>query len=318
MKRYEAAGGVLSELCTLLSKEKELYEKKRKAEEEAQRKAEVDACKKAKQEVHRKEILSGKVELPGGHILEMVQIEPGTFTMGSPAGREENTFLYFTKTVGEELGRWDDEKQHQVTLTKRFYLGKYPVTQKEYQAVMGNNPSKFKGDNLPVEQVSWDDAKSFCSKLNDLKRNELPAGYRFDLPTEAQWEYACRAGTTTALNNGLNLTSVNSRCSNLEEVAWYDENSDGKTHPVGQKKPNAWGLYDMHGNVYEWCNDWNSNYPSRAVTDPTGPDLGSRRVIHGGSWYSTAQRCRSAFRLSSYPADQYSYVGFRVALVPVD
>ncbi|MBQ9770416.1 MAG: formylglycine-generating enzyme family protein, partial [Lentisphaeria bacterium] len=129
------------------------------------------------------EKFSGKVNLPGGYILEMVQIEPGTFIMGSPESAQDHC---------------PDEKQHQVTLTKRFYLGKYPVTQKEYQAVMGNNPSNFKGDNLPVEEVSWDDAKRFCSKLNDLKHNELPAGYRFDLPTEAQWEYACRSGTTTA------------------------------------------------------------------------------------------------------------------------
>ena len=296
MKRYEAAGGVLSELCTLLSKEKELYEKKRKAEEEKKRQAE-EAKRKAEEEACR------NIKLPGGHVLEMVQIEPGTFIMGSP----EN-----------ELCRCADEKQHQVTLTKRFYLGKYPVTQKEYQAVMGNNPSHFKGDNLPVEKVSWYDAKRFCSKLNDLKRDELPAGYRFDLPTDAQWEYACRAGTTTALNNGLNLTSEDGRCLHLDEVAWYWKNSDRKTHPVGQKKPNAWGLYDMHGNVYEWCNDWKAGYPSRAVTDPTGPASGSRRVIHGGSWYSTAQRCRSAGRRGSDPTYRCYDVGFRVALVRVD
>ncbi|MBQ9770329.1 MAG: SUMF1/EgtB/PvdO family nonheme iron enzyme [Lentisphaeria bacterium] len=271
MGRYEAAETVLAELCNILNK-------------------------------HKNQLIAGKVELPGGHILEMVQIEPGTFTMGSPAN---------------ELGRWDNEKQHQVTLTKRFYLGKYPVTQKEYQAVMGNNPSYFKGDNLPVEQVSWDDAKRFCSKLNDLKRDELPAGYRFDLPTEAQWEYACRAGTTTALNNGLNLTSEDGRCSNLDKVAWYDENSDGKTHPVGQKKPNAWGLYDMHGNVWEWCNDLYANYPSGAVTDPTGLASGSSRVLRGGSWDDCAQSCRSAGRYSFDPTYRLNYVGFRVALVPV-
>ena len=250
------------------------------------------------------EKFSGKVNLPGGYILEMVQIEPGTFIMGSPES---------------ELGRcrWGDEKQHQVTLTKRFYLGKYPVTQKEYQAVMGNNPSHFKGDNLPVEEVSWDDAKRFCSRLNDLKHNELPAGYRFDLPTEAQWEYACRAGTTTALNNGLNLTS-NICCPHLDEVAWYGELLDGETHPVGQKEPNAWGLYDMHGNVWEWCNDWDADYPSSAVTDPTGPASGSYRVMRGGSWDLSAQCCRSASRNGNDPTRRYGSVGFRVALVPVD
>ena len=286
------------------------YQTAVKAEENKKYTVAVHFLKMAKEKLEKlindlpvPEKFSGKVNLPGGHILEMVQIEPGTFIMGSPAN---------------ELGCYDVEKQHQVTLTKRFYLGKYPVTQKEYQAVMGNNPSYFKGDNLPVEKVSWDDAKRFCSKLNDLKRNELPAGYRFDLPTEAQWEYACRAGTTTALNNGLNLTSEKGRCPNLDEVAWYRENSDGKPHPVGQKKPNAWGLYDMHGNVWEWCNDWFADYPSGAVTDPTGPASGSYRVIRGGSWDYGAQYCRSAIRFSNNPTYRLNFVGFRVALVPVD
>ena len=285
------------------------YQTAVKAEENKKYTVAVHFLKMAKEKLEKlindlpvPEKFSGKVNLPGGHILEMVQIEPGTFIMGSPAN---------------ELGCYDVEKQHQVTLTKRFYLGKYPVTQKEYQAVMGNNPSYFKGDNLPVEKVSWDDAQRFCSKLNDLKRNELPAGYRFDLPTEAQWEYACRAGMTTALNNGLNLTSKDGRCPHLDEVAWYGENSDRKTHPVGQKKPNAWGLYDMHGNVYEWCNDLYADYPSRAVTDPTGPASGSNRVLRGGSWDNNAQYCRSAFRYGNDPSNRNSNVGFRVALVPV-
>ena len=290
-----------------------IYQTAVKAEEDKKYTVAVHFLKLAKENLKKlikdlpvPEKFSGKVNLPGGHILEMVQIEPGTFIMGSP----EN-----------ELGRRDDdggEKQHQVTLTKRFYLGKYPVTQKEYQAVMGNNPSKFMGDNLPVEQVSWDDAKSFCSKLNDLKRNELPAGYRFDLPTDAQWEYACRAGTTTALNNGLNLTSEIVLCPNLDEVAWYVGNSDVKTHPVGQKKPNTWGLYDMHGNVWEWCNDWYADYPSGAVTDPTGPASGSLRVVRGGSWLCFALRCRSAYRGGRDPMHRDGDVGFRIALVPVD
>ena len=286
------------------------YQTAVKAEEDEKYTAAVHFLKMAKEKLEKlkndlpvPEKFSGKVNLPGGHILEMVQIEPGTFTMGSP----EN-----------ELGRRGHEKQHQVTLTKRFYLGKYPVTQKEYQAVMGRNPSFYKGDNLPVEQVSWDDAKRFCSELNYLKRDELPAGYRFDLPTEAQWEYACRAGTTTALNNGLNLTSAKNRCPHLDEVAWYEENSGIKTHPVGQKKPNTWGLYDMHGNVDEWCNDWYADYPSSAVTDPTGPASGSCRVIRGGSWDGYARYCRSAFRSNIDPTIRNDGVGFRVALVPVD
>ena len=233
-----------------------------------------------------------------------------------PAGREKNTFLRFNKTVGAEFDRWG-KAEHQVTLTKRFYLGKYPVTQKEYRAVMGDNPSEIEGDDFPVECVSWDDAKAFCRKLNDLKRNELPAGYRFDLPTEAQWEYACRAGTTTALNNGKNLTN-DERCPNLDNVAWYCGNSGSKTHSVGQKKPNAWGLYDMHGNVWEWCNDWHGGYPSGSVTDPTGPASGVYRVLRGGNCYIPAKYCRSAYRYISNPTNRVYGVGFRVALVPVD
>ena len=236
--------------------------------------------------------------------------------MGSPAGREENTFLWFTKTVKAKFDRWGTA-EHQVTLTKRFYLGKYPVTQKEYRAVMGDNPSKIEGDDLPVECVSWDDAKAFCRKLNDLKRNELPAGYRFDLPTEAQWEYACRAGTTTALNNGRNLTGEYS-CSNLNEVAWYGTNSGGRIRPVGQKKANAWGLYDMHGNVWEWCRDCYGKYTGD-VTDPVGPSSGSGRVLRGGSWNYYALSCRSAYRFCGRsPYFCIGDLGFRVALVPVD
>ena len=174
------------------------------------------------------------IPLPGSVNLEMVGIEPGTFTMGSPT---------------DELGREDNETQHEVTLTQGFWLGKYEVTQKQYQAVMGTKPSHFKGDNLPVEQVSWFDAKIFCAKLTELEKaaGNLPAGYEYTLPTEAQWEYACRAGTTTALNSGENLSDVNS-CSEMDAVGWYSGNSSNATHPVGQKQQNYWGLYDMHGN----------------------------------------------------------------------
>ena len=245
--------------------------------------------------------------------------------MGSPVGREVNTFLWFTKNEGGELGRFDDEKRHSITLTKDFWLGKYPVTQKEYRAVMEKNPSRFKGDNHPVEQVSWEDAKAFCRELNKCYVDQLPSGYHFDLPTEAQWEYACRAGTTTALNNGKNLTNVYVKCPNLNEVAWYSKNiavwdyknSGDTSHPVGQKKANAWGLYDMHGNVEEWCNDWYGDYPNGSVTDPQGPENGSNRVLRGGSWLNLAKGCRSASRNSHDPTYGDCYIGFRVALVPI-
>ena len=197
-----------------------------------------------------------ELTLPQGVKLQMVKIPSGSFQ------REGNT----------------------VTLTKPFYLGKYEVTQAQWQAVMGSNPSNFKGDNLPVECISWHDAKEFCKKLNEIYADKLPAGYQFDLPTEAQWEYACRAGTTTALNNGKDLTSDWGECSNLNEVAWYTKNSGGKTHEVGQKRANAWGLYDMHGNVWEWCRDWYGAYPGISVTDPVGPSSGSDRVMRGGRW----------------------------------
>ena len=251
--------------------------------------------------------------------LDMIWIEPGTFMMGSPE---------------DELGRWDDETQHQVTLTQEYWLGKYEVTQAQYEAVMGTNPSHFKGADLPVEWVTWDDAMEFCAKLTGIEKAEgrLPEGYEYTLPTEAQWEYACRAGTTTAFNNGTNIPTMlqctDRPCPNLDPLAWYGYNSgqydsagnytgNGKTFPVGQKQPNAWGLYDMHGNVWEWCLDWYESYPSSAVTDPKGPATGSFRVVRGGSWYGCADSCRSANRFDHHP-DNHSYgSGFRVALAPV-
>ncbi|MBO5792506.1 MAG: SUMF1/EgtB/PvdO family nonheme iron enzyme [Lentisphaeria bacterium] len=236
-----------------------------------------------------------------GVSLEMVKIKAGTFTMGSPEG---------------ELGRHGTEKQHQVTLTKDYWLGKFEVTQAQYEAIMGNNPSSYKGSNRPVEKVSWEDAKEFCNKLNERYAGKLPTGYRFDLPTEAQWEYACRAGTTTALNNGTNLTSE-SECSNLNEVGWYDKNCGSAGHKaVGQKRPNNWGLYDMHGNVLEWCRDWYAPYTGDA-TDPTGPTSGSYRVYRGGCWRYSAKGCRSAVRFCIIPGLRNSFYGFRLALVPV-
>jgi formylglycine-generating enzyme required for sulfatase activity len=218
-------------------------------------------------------------------------IPPGTFTMGSPEGEE---------------GRRDNEVQHRVTLTQGFYLGKYQVTQAQWEKTMGANPSNFKGPDLPVETVSWDDCQAFLKKFGTGAR----------LPTEAEWEYACRAGTTTALNNGKKLTSTEGQCPNLDEVAWYDKNSGGKTHPVGQKQPNAWGLYDMHGNVWEWCADWYGAYPTGAATDPQGSQTGSFRVLRGGSWYYFAYNCRVAYRYFNRPALRNLHYGFRAVLPP--
>ncbi|MCW5550178.1 MAG: SUMF1/EgtB/PvdO family nonheme iron enzyme [Opitutaceae bacterium] len=195
----------------------------------------------------------------------------------------------------------------QVTISRPFWLGKTEVTQGQWQAVMGNNPSHFKGSNLPAENVSWADAMEFCRKLTERERaaGRLPAGYVYTLPTEAQWEYACRAGTT------------GDYAGNLDAMGWYSGNAGGSTKPVGTKAANAWGLHDMHGNVWEWCLDWYGNYPGGSVTDPTGPASGSFRVARGGGWGSTADLCRSADRNGSPPGNRNGFLGFRPALSSV-
>ena len=234
--------------------------------------------------------------------LKMIKVKAGRFQMGSPE---------------KELGRDREETQHWVTLTRDYWLGETEVTQGQWKAVMGTNPSHFKkGDNYPVECVSWEDVMDFCRKLNEKYSSKLPSGYKFSLPTEAQWEYACRAGTTTALNNGNNLKSEYDICRNLDEVGWYYENSDSSTHPVAQKKPNALDFYDMHGNVWEWCSDWKGGY-NMGATDPKGPSAGSHRVCRGGSWYCDARFCRAAYRYGYFPSYRYRNLGFRLALVPV-
>jgi formylglycine-generating enzyme required for sulfatase activity len=174
------------------------------------------------------------------------------------------------------------------------------VTQEQYQQVTGTNPSHFKGRDLPVEWVSWDDAQEFCKKVSEK------TGQSVRLPSEAEWEYACRAGTTTQFCSG-------DADADLESVAWYDGTSGKKTHPVGQKAPNAWWLYDMHGNVKEWCADRYGDYRARAATDPQGPAEGADRVLRGGSWDSNPKFCRSAGRYESTPDNRYSRFGFRVA-----
>ena len=199
----------------------------------------------------------------------------------------------------------EGKEAHQVKLlTQVFELGIYEVTQEQYEKVMGTNPSNFKGRQNPVENVSWDDAVEFCRKLSALPA-EKSAGYVYRLPTEAEWEYACRAGTKTDYSFG-------NSDAELGDYGWYDENSGKTTHPVGGKKPNAWGLYDMHGNVREWCQDWYGDYPSGSVTDPTGAASGSIRVNRGGSWNYYSANCRSARRSRNTPDNRNYYLGFRV------
>ena len=224
-------------------------------------------------------------DLGDGVKLEMVWIEPGGFVMGSPEKEQKPT---------------RNDTQHVVTLTRGYWLGKYEVTQAQWEAVMGSgsNPSQFKGGNLPVEQVSWDDCQECIRRLNAKLSGE---GGGFRLPTEAEWEYACRAGTTGG------YAGV------LRDLGWYDGNSGSTTHPVGEKRANAWGIYDMHGNVWEWCEDWCGDYPSGSVTDPTGPSTGSNRVCRGGSWCCLAAYCRSARRYWLDRGDRDDALGFRLA-----
>lgn len=219
--------------------------------------------------------------------MRFVLIPNGTFMMGSQSS---------------EPGRCSNEKQHRVTINRSFYLQATEVTQGQWKKIMRNNPSCFKGDNRPVEQVSGDDAKEFIRRLN---KKEGTNKYR--LPTEAEWEYACRAGSNTRFCFG---NSDNG----LGEYAWYSDNSSSETHPVAQKKPNVWGLYDMHGNVWEWCQDqycW--DYPSGHVTDPEGPSSGSNRVYRGGSCFNSVRFCRAAYRNYYSPGNRNDYLGFRLA-----
>lgn len=270
-----------------------------------------------------------KVDLPKGEIMTFEKISAGTFTMGSPK---------------KEWGRSSYEQQHEVTLTKDFWLGTYEVTQAQWMAVTGGNPSfiREEGENnqekrnkCPVDSITWNAAKEFCETLNVQCKSALPRGYHFDLPTEAQWEYACRAGTRSALNSGTDLTKAKF-CFNLDTVGWFAENS-GKpqtTREVGSKLPNKWGLYDMHGNVAEWCRDIYEDYKTVKdskppynitgvpVTDPTGGKEGRgyrEHVYRGGGCKDNSRSCRSAFRFHE-PKPNYSSecLGLRVAIVPDD
>jgi formylglycine-generating enzyme required for sulfatase activity len=229
-----------------------------------------------------------------------VWVQPGTFTMGSPSN---------------EVGRYSDEgPQMVVTLTRGFWMGKYLVTQGDYLSVVGSNPSFFEGDtNRPVETVSWDDANGYCAlaTARDLLTGRIPTNCVYRLPTEAEWEYACRAGTTMRFYYG-----DDPGYTSLVNYAWYVQNSGNTTRPVGQKLPNAWGSFDMAGNVFEWCQDWYGPYVGGSVTDPQGPGSGVFRVNRGGCWFADPQDCRSALRGNGFQTDSNLITGFRVVLAP--
>ena len=226
--------------------------------------------------------------LDNGIEIEMVKIEGGSFEMGSPL---------------DEKGRSGNEELHIVTVSP-FYMGKYEVTQAQWKEIASQpiiktsllaHPSAFQKDNLPVDSVSWEEAIEFCARLSKL------TGKTYRLPTEAEWEYAARAGSKEAYSG------------NLEDLGWYDKNSKEKTHIIGQKLPNAWGLYDMNGNLWEWCSDLYGDYQLGAATNPTGISSGTGRVRRGGSWFSSAADCRSAKRNTSQPDYHGNILGFRLA-----
>ncbi len=236
--------------------------------------------------------------------LVMRRIQAGSFTMGSPSN---------------ESGRTDSETQHRVTLTKDFYIGIFEVTQKQYQLVTGENPSDaylYTMNNRPVESISWNTITASDGFIARLRNR---TGFSMSLPTEAQWEYACRAGTTTAYNSGKAMSE-----SNMAEVGRFSDNSnDGKGSSYGQYhtvvgsyEPNGWGLYDMHGNVWEWCSDWYASLGTGSVTNPTGGSSGTYRVVRGGGWTALAKECRSAMRYMEYPSEGDTDRGFRILCTP--
>ena len=221
-----------------------------------------------------------------GVSFEMVRVDGGTFLMGATSELSSDAYS-------------DEKPVHSVTLSG-YYIGKTEVTQALWKAVMGSNPSSFKGDNLPVECVSWDDCQEFIRKLNSM------TGQNFRLPTEAEWEFACRGGNNS---HGYKYSGSNY----IDNVAWYSDNSE-ETHPVATKSPNELGIYDMSGNVFEWCNDWYGEYSSSAQTNPKGPYSGSIRMFRGGSWNFHAGNCRSSFRINDYPSFRSDDLGLRLAL----
>jgi formylglycine-generating enzyme required for sulfatase activity len=233
--------------------------------------------------------------------IDLVWIEPGTFWMGSPA---------------EEPRRGNNEQRHRVTLTRGFWLGRYPVTQEQFVAVTQEKARRPMCPKCPVEFVTWYDAIAFTEGLTSLVQQyaKSPPGFRFRLPTEAEWEYACRAGTESAFNDGSDCTKSEDLDTALDGLGWYRKNADFQTHPVGAKLPNAWGLYDMHGNLWEWCSDGYRSYSSGSQIDPVGStDDEGMRMVRGGTFCFADRYCRSASRFREAADHPSLLVGFRLA-----
>ena len=222
----------------------------------------------------------------GGVSFDVVRVKAGTFVMGCTDNQSGDC-------------ESDESPSHRVTISKDYYIGKFEVTQELYEAVMGYNPSNRKSPNLPVENVNYSDALEFCAKLSRM------TGRRFTLPTEAEWEYAARGGHKATNTKYSGSSSVN-------DVAWYEDNSGNRTHPVGSLRPNELGIYDMSGNVWEWCLDWYGDYSSSSQTDPKGPSTGNSRVQRGGGWYFNGSFCRVVNRSHDDPNNGDAYSGFRV------
>ncbi|MCB1064149.1 MAG: SUMF1/EgtB/PvdO family nonheme iron enzyme [Verrucomicrobiae bacterium] len=284
--KIEEAKLALAETKHLAAMEKEI--------EQAEATGEAMASSTAKQGPDKFAGQTAGEEMKNGPGMKLCWIPAGTFTMGSPEDESER--------------QAEKEAQVEVTLSEGFWMGKYEVTQKEYENIAGINPASFKevGKNAPVENVSWEDAIAFCEKLTEQeqKKGKLPKGWAFTLPTEAQWEYACRAGEKGPFSGGA-----------PDEVAWHKGNSVGKTHEVGEMKPNAWGLHDMHGNVREWCLD---QFAAELAggENPRGPDDGSGRIGRGGSWGNDARFCRSAYRYWDQAFYRSNVLGFRCVVSP--
>ena len=231
------------------------------------------------------------IDMGNGIIMEFVLIPAGEFDMGSPPT--------------ERYRDNDEGPVHRVKISRPFYMGKYEVTQEQYYVIAKSKPSRFKEEGRPIENVSWNQANRFCKKLSEIK------GGSYRLPTEAEWEYACRAGCQSRFYFGDDPNN-----SQIEQYAWHSKNSDSATHPVGEKKPNSFGLYDMYGNVWEWCGDWYAaDYYHHSITvDPIGPLYAKSRVYRGGGWYRSARNCRSANRSGLEPYYIRNHIGFRVLL----